>query len=47
MNLSIQKGFDELKWNSSGIDPFIKNAMAVILEVDELVSKMKNNITKI
>jgi len=47
MNSSLQKGVDELKWNSQGIDPFIKNAMTVILEVDELVAKMKNNIQKI
>ena len=47
MNNSLQKGIDELKWNSGGIDPFINNAMKVILEVDELVGKMKNNIQKI
>ena len=47
MNNSLQKGIDELKWNSQGIDPFIKNAMSVIMDVDELVSKMKNNVNKV
>ena len=47
MNSSLQKGIDELKWNSPGIDPYIKNAMSVIMDVDELVSKMKNNVNKV
>ena len=37
---------DELKWNSKGIDKFIKDAMEITIEVDELVKKMKLNVTK-
>jgi dynein heavy chain len=47
MNVALQKGIDELKWNSQNIDPFIKNAMDVVTVVDELVSKMKSNVKKI
>jgi dynein heavy chain len=47
MNDALQKGIDELKWNSQNIDPFIKNAMETVTKVDELVSKMKSNVKKI
>jgi len=47
MNVSLQKGFSELKWNSQNIDPFIKNAMLVVTDVNELVIKMKDNVKKI
>ena len=47
MNQALQKGIDELKWNSGNIDPFIKQAMEIVTQVDELVSKMKFNVKKI
>jgi dynein heavy chain len=47
MNVSLAKGLADLKWNSQNIDPFIKNAMDVVTEVDELVRKMKDNVKKI
>jgi dynein heavy chain len=47
MNVSLQKGFTELRWNSQNIDPFINNAMNVVTDVDELVRKMKDNVKKI
>lgn len=40
----LQPGMDELKWNSNNIDKFIKDAMDVVTEVDELVKKMKSNV---
>jgi len=46
MNDALQRGIDELKWNSQTIDPFINQAMNIILEVDELVKKMKDNVKK-
>lgn len=46
MNKALQAGIDTLKWNSKGIDPFIKNAMSIVTEVDELVKKMKDNVTR-
>ena len=42
----LQPGMDELKWNSSSIDKFIKDAMETVVEVDELVKKMKSNVQK-
>jgi dynein heavy chain len=30
MNNALQKGIDELKWNSQNIDPFIKQAMEIV-----------------
>ena len=42
----LQPGMDELKWNSQGIDKFIKDAMDTVVEVDELVKKMKSNVQK-
>jgi dynein heavy chain, axonemal len=47
MNQALAKGIEDLKWNSQGIDPFIKNAMETITQVDELVRKMKDNVKKI
>jgi dynein heavy chain len=40
----LQPGMDELKWNSAGIDKFIKDAMEIVTEVKELVEKMKKNV---
>lgn len=42
----LQPGMDELKWNSTAIDKFIKDNMEIVTEVDELVKKMKVNVTK-
>ena len=42
----LQPGMDELKWNASNIDKFIKDAMETVVEVDELVKKMKSNVAK-
>jgi dynein heavy chain len=47
MNVSLAKGFNELKWNSQNIDPFINTAMDVVTRVNELVIKMKDNVKKI
>ena len=47
MGKSLQAGIDTLKWNSEGIDKFISVAHATVQEVDELVKKMKENVTKI
>ena len=33
----MQPGMDELRWNSNGIDKFIKDVMEVTIEADELV----------
>jgi dynein heavy chain len=46
MNQSLAKGINELRWNSQNIDPFIKQAMVIVSEVDELVKKMKDNVNK-
>jgi dynein heavy chain len=46
INKSLQPGIDQLKWNSSAIDPFINQNMANVKEVDELVKKMKDNVKK-
>ena len=40
----LQPGMDELRWNSQGIDKFIKDAMEIVTEVKELVEKMKKNV---
>ena len=47
MGKSLQDGIDRLKWNSEGIDIFIKNAHEIVQDVDELVKKMKENVEKI
>lgn len=44
MRSSLQPGIDTLLWNSENIDPFIKNCMLVVTDVDELVKKMKDNV---
>jgi dynein heavy chain len=46
INKALQPGIDSLRWNSAGIDPFIKYAMEVVTEVDELVRLMKDNVRK-
>ena len=46
MNQSLAKGINELRWNSQNIDPFIKQALVIVSEVDELVKKMKDNVNK-
>ena len=40
----LQPGMDELRWNSQGIDKFIRDAMEIVTEVKELVEKMKKNV---
>jgi len=47
MGQSLQDGIDRLRWNSEGIDKFIKIAHEIVMDVDELVKKMKENIDKI
>ena len=47
MNKSLKAGIDSMKWNSTGIDPFISKAMHVVTEQDQLVKKMKDNVKKI
>lgn len=44
MGQSLQAGIDKLKWNSDGIDKFIKQAHEVVSEVDVLVLNMKLNV---
>ena len=46
MNKALQSGIDTLKWNSDNIDPFINQAMVIVTDVDELVKKMKENVSK-
>ena len=46
INKALQPGVDTLKWNSDNIDPFINKAMSIVTEVDELVKKMKENVSK-
>ena len=46
INKALQAGIEVLKWNSEGINPFIKNAMDVVTDVDELVRLMKDNVRK-
>lgn len=46
MNGALLKGITDLKWNSQTIDPFINQAMTIVVEVDELVKKMKDNVKK-
>ena len=46
MNKALQAGIDSLKWNSENIDPFINQAMVIVTDVDELVKKMKENVSK-
>ena len=46
INKMMQPGIDQLKWNSTNIDPFINQCMLVVKDVDELVKKMKDNVKK-
>jgi dynein heavy chain len=46
INKALNPGILDLKWNSAGIDPFIKNAKEVVSDVDELVRLMKDNVRK-
>lgn len=46
INKSLQPGIEQLKWNSPNIDPFIKECMMIVKDVDELVKKMKENVKK-
>ena len=46
MNKALQSGVETLKWNSENIDPFINQAMIIVTDVDELVKKMKENVSK-
>ena len=46
MGKSLQDGIENLKWNSDGIDPFIRYAHDIVSDVDALVDKMKDNIKK-
>lgn len=46
INKSMQPGIEQLKWNSPNIDPFIKECMLIVKDVDELVKKMKENVKK-
>ena len=43
---ALAPGITQLKWNSDNIEPFIKKAMKICTEVDELVKKMKENVRK-
>lgn len=42
----LKPGIESLKWNDTDINPFIKEAMAVITDISELVKKMKENVKK-
>ena len=46
INKYLQPGMDTLKWNSENINPFIKQALDIVSEIDELVKKMKENVRK-
>lgn len=46
MNKALQPGIDTLKWSSDNIDPFINQAMTIVTDVNELVNKMKANVSK-
>lgn len=46
INKALNPGIEELRWNSTNIDPFIKQGMAVVKDVDDLVKKMKDNVKK-
>ena len=46
INKNIQPGIDTLKWNSENINPFIKQNMDIVRDVDDLVKKMKENVRK-
>lgn len=46
INKNIQPGIETLKWNSENINPFIKQNMEIVKDVDDLVKKMKENVRK-
>lgn len=46
INKQLQPGIDNLKWNSTNIDPFINQVMQTVEIVDELVKRMKDNVRK-
>ena len=46
INKSLRPGIEDLRWNSQNIDPFIKEAMLIVSDVDDLVRKMKDNVKK-
>lgn len=46
MQEALNPGLTQLKWNSDNIDPFIKKAIKLVSEVDDLVKKMKENVRK-
>ena len=45
MNKALQPGIDSHKWNSEGIDPFIKRAYEAAETADYEVKKMKDNVS--
>jgi dynein heavy chain len=47
MSKALQPGIETLRWDSEGINPFINQAMKIVTDVDVLVAKMKQNVTKI
>ena len=40
----LKPGIEKLKWKDENINPFIKEAMSVVTDIDELVKKMKENV---
>jgi dynein heavy chain len=46
MNKALRAGIEELRWNATSIDPFIKAAMGIVSDVDALVKLMKDNVRK-
>ena len=40
----LKPGIEKLKWKDENINPFIKEAMSVITDINELVKKMKENV---
>jgi len=44
MGKALEPGIISLRWNSDGIDKFIRNAHEIVEEVDGLVKKMKENV---
>ena len=46
MNKAVQAGIDTLKWNSKGIDDFINKAMGIVVDVNVLVKKIKEIVSK-
>ena len=40
----LKPGIENLKWKDENINPFIKEAMSVVTDINELVRKMKENV---